>query len=509
MEDKKISDAITKKEIENWKPGEIIFIKAGTGKGKSYFIKNRLYEFAKKINKKILMLVHRRDCGTQFQGEIDAGNKSDFIHIKTYQYIEFHAEKFDFSQYQYIVCDESHYYISDAAFNKTTDIGLEAVLKQRDKVKIFMSATGDKIERYLANRKGLNPRHYPSKELEKEFLNFNFIKTLSFFKKDETLEGFVQTAIRDKIKAIFFIHNAEKAYKLYSKYKEHCLFNCSKHNKRYYQYVNAEKIDEMLHNERFDSLILITTTCMDAGVSIKDKELKDIVCDVKDTDTLIQCIGRKRILDETDKLNLYIKNISNQQIGGTQTKLNRKLKKADFFREYGTKKYIEKYGRDPDSHSIVYDEVTDDENKGIKKLNELMYYKCKLDVFEIEIMKTHKYFHYANYLAYILGFYDKEFDDFSYNFIEDTNDQIELESYLDSMVGRVMLSRKDRTELIEKINVRDGNNNRLLRNINILNGKLQETKMNYIIEQFETSRIIHDKKRNFKQAWKVRRLCDY
>ena len=59
MVSKRVSELITMDVIRIWSPGDVITIKAGTGAGKSYFIKNILYAFAKKNHKKILMLIHR------------------------------------------------------------------------------------------------------------------------------------------------------------------------------------------------------------------------------------------------------------------------------------------------------------------------------------------------------------------------------------------------------------------------------------------------------------------
>ncbi|MBZ1332315.1 hypothetical protein HZR16_05880, partial [Clostridium botulinum] len=66
---KRVSEIITINEIRKWNNGDIVTITAGTGAGKSYFIKNNLYAFAKAKNKKILMLIHRRNCVNQFQKE--------------------------------------------------------------------------------------------------------------------------------------------------------------------------------------------------------------------------------------------------------------------------------------------------------------------------------------------------------------------------------------------------------------------------------------------------------
>ena len=48
---KRISDVITEKEIKNWRDNEVVSIEAGTGAGKSYLIKNTLYNVAKEENK--------------------------------------------------------------------------------------------------------------------------------------------------------------------------------------------------------------------------------------------------------------------------------------------------------------------------------------------------------------------------------------------------------------------------------------------------------------------------
>lgn len=50
---KTVSDYITRNEIKQWHNQDIITISAPMGSGKSYFIKNRLYEYAKLNNQKM------------------------------------------------------------------------------------------------------------------------------------------------------------------------------------------------------------------------------------------------------------------------------------------------------------------------------------------------------------------------------------------------------------------------------------------------------------------------
>ena len=71
--------------------------------------------------------------------------------------------------------------------------------------------------------------------------------------------------------------------------------------------VNDAEIEKILKNERFESSMLITTTCMDAGLNLKDPDIRYIIVDVQDVGSIIQCIGRKRIGKEEDPVCVYIK----------------------------------------------------------------------------------------------------------------------------------------------------------------------------------------------------------
>ena len=73
-------------------------------------------------------------------------------------------------------------------------------------------------------------------------------------------------------------------------------------------------------NEKFDKNILITTTCLDCGVTIKDKDVQHILLyGILDIEQIKQCIGRKRFIDDNEKLYVYINNFTNEQLGGFKT----------------------------------------------------------------------------------------------------------------------------------------------------------------------------------------------
>jgi len=181
------------------------------------------------------------------------------------------------------------------------------------------------------------------------------------------------------------------------------------------------------------------------------------------------------------------------------------LNMAEYFTAFGEKSFVHKYYRQSDKSSIVYDEIT---SSGIvKKRNDLMYFKMKIDLLEIETIKSFDKQGYCKYISILLGKVNEQ-GDYLYKILEEEQKKDDLQNYLNSLVGEVILQAKDRRELIENLNVRDGSNNRLLKGIDTLNGMLKEIKIDFFIDQFETSRIIGGKKKKYKTAWRVRRISD-
>lgn len=495
----RVSDIIPPSDIEHWKDGDVITISAGTGRGKSHFIKNVLYEYAKAENRKILMLLHRENPVNQFKNELKQDGKYDTVHVRTYQSLEYdllHNKPLDLSQYKYICSDEFHYFLDDAGFNKTTDVSFNKILDCTFSIRIFMSATGENIRRYINCVRKIETIDY---EIP---LEFSFIKSLTFFHRDESMTEFMREAIRRGDKAIFFIQKAGKAYKLFREFKNYSLFNCSKYNRDYYKYVDKAKIDTMLKNERFEEQFLVTTSCFDAGANIIDKAVKSIVVDIVDVNSLVQCIGRRRIDydDPDDKINLYVKTINNQQLGGYESSTRRNIEMAEYLTKHNTKQFVEKYKRLADSSGITYDDKSDIDNDGTctKKVNQLMYLKKLLDIAEYQSMKQWGEFGYCKKLAYKFGFFDSDSNSFYYRII---GGNYALESYLEKHSDEVMLQRKDRKELISKIDVHsDG---KQLKSISALNSALEERGIEYRISQFATSKTVDGLRKKFKQAWKI------
>lgn len=496
----RVTDIITTKDIKNWTLKDIIIISAGTGTGKSHFVKNTLYQYAKEHNKRILFLIHRSNCVSQFQSEIERDGKTDVIDILTYQKIEYdilhYNRHINYNRYAYIVCDEFHYFISDASFNNTTDISFNEIMRQNC-TKILMSATGEDVEAYLHTTVRRKLRKYKIPP------NYTYVRKLNFFLQDEDIDYLAEKIISRQEKAIIFIQSVEKAYRLFKNFSEHSLFNCSESNNKY-KYVDKKKIQNMLELEHFDENLLITTSCLDSGVNIADEKVKYIIADITDVGSLIQCLGRKRCHSENDTVSFYIKTINNQRLSGLIQSINKDIEMAEFLKNTSTQDLINKYPRQIDRSYIIYDDtkLNNQKNMSTKKINYMMLAKKKLDIRLYKTLMKVDY-GYCKYLADFLGFKD-EGGRYGYSILsKDHSLSAFLQRYVDD--GQVMLQLKDRKPLIDKLNVRSEKRTQL-KSEKSLNAALEEMGIPYRIESFCTSRMINGKKKNFNNVWKIVKL---
>lgn len=154
--------------------GVCVFISAPTGSGKTHFILNVWMKYAANKNLKVLYLVNRTILKDQLSKEIkDMGPKiSSCIDVKLYQDIESGLKsgereqgKYEKGLYTYknmrksyrkyldydcVVCDECHYFLTDSNYN--TDTGLSFRWIQEcfaHKIRFFMSATIEDIQAYV------------------------------------------------------------------------------------------------------------------------------------------------------------------------------------------------------------------------------------------------------------------------------------------------------------------------------------------------------------------------
>ncbi|WP_343224579.1 DEAD/DEAH box helicase family protein [Paenibacillus sp. ACRSA] len=431
----------------------MITIEAGTGVGKSYFIKNTLYEKAKREGTKILFLVNRTRLKDQFVEEIQKDGKDDVIDIFLYQKVESRlgrekAATFK-DDYTYIVCDEFHYFLTDSTYNSNTDTSFKLIMSHSNKTRIFMSATAD-ITIDFFKFKQIKFRSYSVPH------DYSHIKELIFYRHEKVLEKYL-SKIRKGQQVIAFFTKASKAYELHKRFED-SMFVCAEGNSDYKKYVNKDQVKLMLDSESFEEQYLFTTSTLDNGINLRNKKMKYIVCDIQDVDTLIQCLGRKRIIDAKDQVTVVIRNITDKEIGQRIRAKNKIINSAKYLIENGSIAYMDKYKRNHNNPTI-YVEPNKDRTNPEFFVNELRYFKECSDRNNLEDIREIE----NGYIEHVKSKLQKE----NYTMLDDTYDKATSKDYLDSLVGKQLFKDEQRA-LIKMVNLRD-NYNRLQKSVRLIN----------------------------------------
>lgn len=128
----------------------------------------------------------------------------------------------------------------------------------------------------------------------------------------------------------------------------------------------------------FSKDVVITTTVLENGINIKDHQLKHIVIDLTDMETIVQCIGRKRLFGN-DGVNLYVRIPTRQKLVLEQTSIDESLKIIQDYNRLHIVDFWLIYCRD-DLKGIVYvDGYKEEEDKRlcISRINEIKRHKLE------------------------------------------------------------------------------------------------------------------------------------
>ena len=167
MQKKKYLSEVIGDDYKSWGDhlGHII-LKAGTGTGKTHFVIHTLIPHALSIQKKIYIFAPRRILDRDYKGKVeelriklryDEEVFYRFVKVSTYQSLEQGKYNIDWRNVYFVVMDEVHYYLSDAAFNSYTQISYNCLINCPAKVCVYISATGDRIFEKIRCEKHLEP----------------------------------------------------------------------------------------------------------------------------------------------------------------------------------------------------------------------------------------------------------------------------------------------------------------------------------------------------------------
>lgn len=334
MPNKWVSDAM-KEEFKDWCPAQPIMITAPTGKGKTTFVAD-IVKFWRKVrpNQKVLLLVNRTAIAAQQKRELTKKLRSvwsevdniraleltdDFpdigLTIKTYQALAAQYRKMDLQKYDWVIFDETHYFLADSTFNPYLDqIFWKLPELFSHARRVYMTATPGAVlpcicdaeeenlgrcricGRYCDSFGKLKIYDFPSQ--------FDQIR-LSYFRQVEEIVMLIQKYPEEK----FLIFTARREDDISS--TDTAYTKALRKQGIVVDYLDSfSKDSDTWQNvcERgcFEAQVLVCTSVLDCGVSFHDDKLRHIIVETTDKTEFHQMIGRKR-LKVAEKINVYIR----------------------------------------------------------------------------------------------------------------------------------------------------------------------------------------------------------
>lgn len=341
---KYISDVI-KTDYENWSQNQVVFISAPTGSGKTTFVLKNLIEYAVSKQQKILYLVNRTILKEHIQKKINLDvmrklrskklidlndSVNNIIEVELYQTIELKCKdnpqylNDTNSKYDYIIADECHYFFADSTFNTYTQLSYDWIINKKNSILIFMSATIDRIEKKI--RMDICHEIEGEKETETRFSmyyendpdkNYDIKRTAKKYDAEgdysylnwiilEKIEDIIGRVKSEGGKWLIFVDSIKKEKEIdrllndpgiVSKFIDAKSRNCDE---------LSETVNSIVKLEKFEQQVVVATSVMDNGISIKDMELRNIIIMADVPEEFIQMLGRKRRFSDSEKLDVYI-----------------------------------------------------------------------------------------------------------------------------------------------------------------------------------------------------------
>lgn len=556
-------DGRIRKNIKNkWEPLQPVFISAQTGQGKNYFIENILIPYVRELDiknktgQKVLILSNRIALKEQIKNRLDGNNVSDegeniysynkYADVMTYQSLLFHEktlkkkQKHVESRYVYVICDEAHFFTSDAMFNPHTHKILQAIVRLfQNAIRVYMSATPYECLEYIIKcenkeQKRLNEKRYGENQSKWKtgtmiFYHFkrdyNYLDVKIYSEIKELYEEIVESVTQRKEKWLIFIDDKGKCIKEKDTLEK--LIGdreCSLVDEKDEVKKKIEKVyvvdsnskqesiyQEIVKNERLNknTYVLISTSVLDNGINLAG--IKNIIVSDMEKVKCLQMAGRARGCKDGEHKTLYIKRFSNGEVNSRLTNLRERQEAySDYERAYDENgnacipsvyQFFNKYysGKEADwkeaKHwfGISYEETQWYLNDIAKSLVEKIIPQYQYIHDEMEEEKNEsKSLEGQKYLEYQLSWFGKkyfEYDDITFADKEKAKKEFIdfLESYAES--AEQIVDRGDEspfrikfTELCDAALGRKEPNSKRIYHISKMNKLLKENHIDYKVD---------------------------
>lgn len=326
-------------EYEKWGEGDTVFISSPTGTGKTTFILNIYLPYLAAQGKRMLYLVNRTILKTQLEEEISKLSRQQrlSIDIELYQTIENEISSNDqkiwklYKGYVCVVCDEAHYFLTDSNYNTNTIWSYNFVRDYfKSKIRIYMSATIEKIKQYVKNDNSQQVfcRTYwfgiHEKDTTRHKLVHNFGKVFEYSAEKDykyvdvkvlrSRNEVMKVVCDGKDKWLVFVDTKEFGEKLKKDIEKYFSNSEIGSSDKLVDFISSEdnlapqskeQINMIVKNKKTSVKILIATSVLDNGVSIQDIKLRNVILFADTEEKFVQMLGRKREDGECLKLYIY------------------------------------------------------------------------------------------------------------------------------------------------------------------------------------------------------------
>lgn len=326
---------------DRWEPKQPVFLSAQTGQGKNYFIENFLIPYLEDLNYRnktkfrILFISNRLALKRQSEMHIRGQDKANDDEKRIYSYKDVadvvtyqgllrrkkdleRVQKKKRSGYLFVICDEAHFFTSDAMFNPyTQEILSSIVVLFKKAIRIYMTATPYECLQYICEHEEYPPVFYHFQR------DYSYLNVKAYSEIRELYDDIIKGVNRAE-KWLIFIDDKAKCQRVKDELEEKgekmgiSLQNDDSKAGKVYAVSADSKNDEIckliIQEEKLVKgiQVLITTSVLDNGVNLTG--IDHIVVSDMSKSKCIQMVGRARKSGDNDSKTLYRKRFDKKYV---------------------------------------------------------------------------------------------------------------------------------------------------------------------------------------------------
>lgn len=328
-----ISNMFPKDKVKKWTNDGYVII-AQTGTGKSTWVTRTIAEMLLEDRATGLLITPRVALTMQYKRELAKLYCPELLEELTEQGIHKQHEYGPFDvyslqeflsaakvraikskRYEFVILDEVHAFVGDAAFNPFTEKIFRLLLQEagRQAKRVYLTATPEIILDEIAQvEEEITPEFIPRYDslgwpkpnirltIFRFARDYGYVQPI-FFQAEEEILGKMESLSGEK-RGLIFVRSVKQGLEWQAKLGDQRAVFMNAQNKRT---EREDEFNELLRYQKIDKQFLIVTRFMDVGVNVHDLQLKVVILFHAFPEDVVQMLGRKRVAGN-EVVQLYI-----------------------------------------------------------------------------------------------------------------------------------------------------------------------------------------------------------